>query len=431
MDGRSDQFALAVMVFDILTKEKPFAGDTLPILLYKICRADPPSASELNTTLGIWVDPVLRKALAKNPDERYQSCSAFIAELRRALDERPGWMLPGKGFPGEDGTTTSGHQMSTTNRSNDALPTVGLTAVTSASAMPPPAPPPPPPPPPASFATTSNPSLAHSTSNPSVQMPLPPLQNPAYQSQSGMPQPAFGQTAAIPIRRPREDEKKPTNPLLIAVPIVAVLAIGGYFGYQKFSESKPPAVENPTDPPKPPDPKDQGKQTDATKKPVETKVTDSKPVVTKPVADPTAGANTKGPFEVRFSGTPAGANIVVDSDTSTACKSPCTIPLPKGRHVMTAALDGYRSTSRSFEVTGESAIPVDLVETLGILVVRSNPPGASIILNGQERPEKTPAELRIKPGTYQIVVVSQDGTRDPSTVTVRDGAPASFNVNFK
>ena len=109
MDGRSDQFALAVMVFDILTKEKPFAGDSLPILLYKICRADPPSASSLNTTLGIWVDPVLRKALAKNPAERYPNCSAFIAELRRALDERPGWMLPGKGFPGDDTTTGSGN----------------------------------------------------------------------------------------------------------------------------------------------------------------------------------------------------------------------------------------------------------------------------------------------------------------------------------
>ena len=431
MDGRSDQFALAVMVFDILTREKPFAGDSLPILLYKICRADPPSASELNTTLGIWVDPVLRKSLAKNPDDRYPSCSAFIAELRRALDERPGWMLPGKGYPGEDSTTGSGHQHAT-ETSMEALPTAGFTSSTSARGMPAP-----PQTPQSAVATTSNPAFTRATANPSLAMPLPPMQNPAFQSQSGMTQPAQV-PEGIPLPR-RRDEHKRTNPLLLALPVALLLGAGGYFAYQKLSEPKT-VVDHPTDPATEVDPQKQAQKKDPVKRLPESKISETKPdtgkpETVKPVTDPAVSkdpkkANSAGPFEIRFAGAPAGVNVIVDSDSATACKSPCSLPLPKGRHTLTAVLEGYRSIARSFDVAGESTVPVDLAEALGILVVRTTPPGASVIINGQERPEKTPAELRLKPGTYQIVVVSPSGTRDPSTVIVKDGVATSINVNF-
>ena len=122
--------------------------------------------------------------------------------------------------------------------------------------------------------------------------------------------------------------------------------------------------------------------------------------------------------------------MTLDSDSATACKTPCAIPLTKGRHTLTAFLDGYRSLSRAIEVTGEGTQPVDLIESLGILVIRSSPPGASISINGQERSEKTPAELRLRPGPYQVVV-SKDGQKDASTVTVRDGVPGALNVNFQ
>ena len=248
MGGHSDQFALAVMVFDILTKEKPFAGDSLPILLYKICRADPPSASELNTTLGIWVDPVLRKALAKNPEDRYQSCSAFIAELRRALDERPGWMLPGKGFPGEDHTTNSGGLDRGTTFGGSAgsratLPSGGVPspAISSGSTVLPPPPPP------------------------------PPYQPP--------PPPSHQQSGAIPLPRSRTVDQKKSNPLLIAVPVLLALAGGGFFAYQKFSEPKPIPVEQPVV-------KDAPKQVAA--KPAPMKVALPKPAPTTELPRPTA-----------------------------------------------------------------------------------------------------------------------------------------------
>ena len=435
MDGRSDQFALAVMVFDILTKEKPFSGDTLPILLYKICRADPPSASEINTTLGIWVDPVLRKALAKNPDDRYPSCTAFIAELRRALDERPGWMLPGKGYQGEDNTTNSGKLGTSAGTSAGTSTSYTLPQSSSTSGSGGILAPPPPP---------SHSVFTRSTATPPPVAPPVHLQSQgSLQNQGSMVQsaPAFGQTDAIPLPRSREEPKK-QNPLFIALPILLLLGgVGGYFAYQKFSGPGPVVVDNPDNPVKKDDPKKQTPKADKPKAPAN-KAEPQKPVVELPpqaskdpvvkepaVKEPNKESKTNQ-FPVHFSGIPAGAAITVDGDASTACKSPCTVPLPKGRHTLTGVLDGFSSISRSFEVSSESSVPVDLPEAIGFLVVNSNPPGATVSINGQERPDKTPARFRLKAGSYQLVV-THDGQRDTPTAIVKDGVTLTLNVNFQ
>ena len=421
MDGRSDQFALAVMVFDILTKEKPFAGDSLPILLYKICRADPPSASELNTTLGIWVDPVLRKALAKNPDDRYPSCSAFIAELRRALDERPGWMLPGKGFPGEDGTTNSGR-----------IPTGGVTAgssVRSGGILAPPVPPQPP-----QFVPQRPPT------NPAFQASSPSLPPAHLQSQGAMPPPpSLRQTEAISLPRSRVEAKK-TSPLLWIAPVLLALGGGGYFAYQKFSEAKPVAVD-PTessrtkDEPAKESPKAETvRPAETPKRPAEVPVPVAKEPIKgeepRPVRVETDRPKAGGPFAVHFGGNPTGATVTVDGDGSLSCKTPCTVEMPKGRHTLTAMLDGFANITRSFEVSGESTVPVDLAEAVGFLIVNSTPPGATVSINGQDRPDKTPARFKLRPGTYQLVV-SHDGQRDTPTAIVKDGVTLTVNVNFQ
>ena len=423
MDGRSDQFALAVMVFDILTGEKPFTGDSLPILLYKICRADPPSASAINTTLGIWVDPVLRKALTKNPDDRYPSCAAFIEELRRALDERQGWMLPGKGFPGEDSSTGSGHHSGLTTVMPLTSPPPRPPSMPSGGIMRPPTDP-------------GSPPFARSTANPPIPAPPLPLREPSMRepSQPSLTRPAvaFGAPEPIPLPRPREERPKGTNPLFYAVPIVALLLGGGFFAFQKFSTPKTVVVEQPPDQPAvdPPKPDAAPKVPVAKPSAVTQGTTPALPPEVKPAAPTDPRPNATGQFSVQFMGSPPGVNVTVDGDSSTACKTPCAIPLTKGRHTMTGVQDGYRSLARAFEVTASATtVQVDLIESMGILSITSTPPGATITLNGQERPEKTPAELRIKPGSY-TVVVSRDGQRDSSTVTVKDGVPGTLNITF-
>src|ERR1700733_6575367 len=89
--GRADQFSLAVVTYEALTGEKPFVAEYLPTLLYKIVREDPLPPQRLNPTLGPAVENVMRKALAKNAPDRYETCAEFVAALTNAFAGVPGW----------------------------------------------------------------------------------------------------------------------------------------------------------------------------------------------------------------------------------------------------------------------------------------------------------------------------------------------------
>lgn len=85
LDGRADQFSLAVVAFQILTGVKPFLGESLPNLVHQIVYEDRPSASSANPALPGTVDAVLHRGLAKAPGDRYATCAAFVDALEAAL----------------------------------------------------------------------------------------------------------------------------------------------------------------------------------------------------------------------------------------------------------------------------------------------------------------------------------------------------------
>jgi len=90
IDRRSDVFSLGIVLYEMLTETKPFvgAGTEVSILeLVRQCVITP--AREINPRVPEPLDRVIMKALAREPDERYQDAGQMQRGLERFLRERP------------------------------------------------------------------------------------------------------------------------------------------------------------------------------------------------------------------------------------------------------------------------------------------------------------------------------------------------------
>ena len=89
VDGRADQYALACVAYTLLSGTVPFRREVPMAVLYAHLSAPPPRLTAARPELPDAVNQVLAQALAKEPDDRYDSCGAFADALREALGLDP------------------------------------------------------------------------------------------------------------------------------------------------------------------------------------------------------------------------------------------------------------------------------------------------------------------------------------------------------
>jgi len=89
VDGRTDQYALACVTYELLTGELPFERDQGMAVLLAHLSAPPPSLVSRLPDLPAAVDEVVAKAMAKVPEKRFESCGDFADALRQALGLTP------------------------------------------------------------------------------------------------------------------------------------------------------------------------------------------------------------------------------------------------------------------------------------------------------------------------------------------------------
>lgn len=370
-DGRTDQFALGVMTYQLLTGEKPFIGDSLASLMFKIVNDDLVPPQRLNPTLGPAADNVLKRVLAKDPAQRFGTCAEFARALRAAAEAQPSWHAMRQGAV---------DQMETVAESISA-----------------------------------------------IAVPIPPPRVLHIDE----PEPEAAPEAAA------EPRQRSGWPLVISfiggITTIALLFVAArWLLFNNDSGSRQPVTvtaEKPVNeenkpsamgpatapPPQPPAAIDPG----------------AKPPETATAVPSTSPGPAEGQDYVFHVATvPPGGRLIFDGTSNTACVAPCDVELPAGRHTLAVTLDGYRLQSRIFNLPQDKEVLIPLDRSLGTLTVRSSPSGATIVLNGQERREKTPASLTLPTGRYKLELIREGLRKQEHQIEVKDGVVANLDVTW-
>ncbi|HLG78117.1 MAG TPA: serine/threonine-protein kinase [Ktedonobacteraceae bacterium] len=85
VDGRADIYALGVMLFEAQTGRTPFLGDNYPALAHSHIYEAPPRPSAINPAIDPTIEYIILKALAKNPQQRYQTAREMDEALKQAV----------------------------------------------------------------------------------------------------------------------------------------------------------------------------------------------------------------------------------------------------------------------------------------------------------------------------------------------------------
>jgi len=89
IDGRSDLFSVASILYEMLTGERPFHGDNLGAMMHNVMNTEPVPVRKINVHVPEPLAGVIEKAMSKDPQRRYQTADDFVAALRESVKESP------------------------------------------------------------------------------------------------------------------------------------------------------------------------------------------------------------------------------------------------------------------------------------------------------------------------------------------------------
>ncbi|MCP3962036.1 MAG: protein kinase [bacterium] len=407
---KSDQFSFAVILYLMLTGDQPFPADHPSSILYKIVHEDPPRPQKLNELVPAAVDRIILRGLAKNPDDRYPTCSALAADLRSVLSSEPTTPLPTRAVATGPPAAELEHEPSAASESPKpgdydlgagpptptprrqrtgmtALKWLGAVAFLVAMAV-------------AGYLASTYQKRARTGETPVVEAPLPPeesVEAPAgiahtLRVEAGVDGAAIhvaGQDTGltVPADLPLEGAEGET----LAIDLVA------------------------------------GGETIASRE----IVLGGEPPVRWERAEP------QPPSRLTINSVPQGAEIRVDGQ-DTGLLTPAAVELAPGRkHALQLTLAGYESAGWTFELGQLSASQRDCA-CLDFPLASSEPPGfvtvaaaypVSVIVDGRPYGPFTEGEVPVAPGRREVVLVADEVfLRHTKRIDVGSGERRSLRV---
>ncbi len=394
--GQTDQFALGVLAYLLLTGSTPFDADHLATLYFRICKEAPRPAKDLASGLNDKATQAIARALAKSPEQRFSCCLEFVDRLAAsgtvaaADSERPNQAevttaaaapespadrgrpvppaLPPQPQPGE-----RAYLLPEKNRSGRKLALAFVFGILIGAGV-----------------------WVSRYWKPSAPVPV----QVADPARSPTSPPPSGAAKAVP--EPGPDMGRGNSP---AAGESSPAAQNGEQPSGNSGEAgrddreEPPALSSVPSPlPKPSTPTVKRQES---------------------VAGSNQLRNSHGLMGVQLVSDPVGARIVVDDDEANTCTAPCTLNLGSGRHTLMATIAGSEAARRIFLVPEDKVVTVVMTRSLGTLLVASSPSGAQVLIDGQNRGQ-TPASVRLPAGPHRLVVLLNGEQRAEQTVLVEE-----------
>lgn len=414
LDGRSDLFSFGVILYEMLTGEKPFVGQNVTTIIYKIVNETPIAPRDLDVTVHPGLSAIVTRALAKSPDDRYQSGAELVYDL--------------------ENYKTAGAPMHATS----VIP---------------------------AYVEGRN---GHGTAVAEKTLVLPVNLVSGTALRFDEPHPET-MKRPLPVRKPAVAKIRPVFPIprksayTTAALFVLVLGsvMGGYAYHrthtqmlQLESDIKARAAEQQNEQlrkqqsllpgvlsPKPeisiaPDTTIKYFNTRSNQPALrpQARLVSAPPAVPDARFKPVKAVSSPNQVftqqsELKFTSKPDGAKVEIDGWSEPNWVTPFTASnLAAGYHLVSFTKSGYLQQSRSVEsLAGKSiAVSVELAQALSTIVVSSNPQGANIWLDGKDTGQLTPAQLNVEKGIHRVVV-RKAGFKDAAgDETVMEGQTVTF-----
>jgi serine/threonine protein kinase len=360
LDGRSDLFSTGVLLYEMITGEKPFPGQNVTSVIYRIVNEQPVAPRELDVSIHPGLSMIITKCLAKDPEDRYQDAS----DLATALKSYKIVSVP---------------QQFATGTGQIAPPVPGAASKPIA--------------PPIPAATQLLPT-----------QPLPSRPVPVMHSAAARPALApSAPTMGLPAPRWTEPwQARKTATLFV---VLAAVLVAGAVAFRTFwppaKRASAPQIQAPTPAPSAPQTTSQDNRiTQAARDEKPNRIAGEQPATIGKVPAAAAGVG-----DLRITSNPPGAQVSVDGVSQAYYVTPFnTPPINSGKHTLTATIPGLASQTREVEVVARKRTLVDfqLTGEKAIYNIASTPQGADILIDGSPVGVRTPAQIPLNAGTHKI-----------------------------